>query len=72
VSVCEVVLEIGERDKASQGTVWAGCVGDPFDIGAAVVVITAGKEHERAELDRAHSLAAQLADGQVRALEDVV
>jgi hypothetical protein len=35
--VCEVVVEIGKLDKASQGTVWAGCVGDAFHIGAVVV-----------------------------------
>ena len=53
VRVCEVVFEIGELDKASQGAVWAGCVGDAFHIGAVVVVFTARKEHKRAELDRA-------------------
>ena len=67
-----MVFEIGELDEASQGAGWAGCVGDPLDMGAVVLVITAPKEHKRAELDRAHSLAAQLADGHVRVLEDVM
>ena len=70
--VCEVVFEIGELDNPSQGAVWTGCVGDAFDIGAVVVVFTARQEHKRTELDRARSLGAQLADGQVRTLEDVV
>jgi hypothetical protein len=57
-----VVFEIGELDKASQGAVWAGFVGDAFHIGAVVVVCIACKEHKCTELDRAQSLGAQLAE----------
>jgi hypothetical protein len=67
-----VVFEIGELDKASQDTGWAGCVGDAFHIGAVVVVFIAPKEHKRTELDRAQSLGAQLTEGKVRMFEDVV
>ena len=67
-----MVFEIGKLDYPSEGTGWAGCVGDAFDICAVVVVFIACKEHKRAELDRANSLGAQLADGQVRPLKDVV
>ena len=67
-----MVFEIGELDKASQGPVWAGFVGDAFHIGAVVVVFIACKEHKRTELDRAQSLGAQLAEGEVRTFEDVV
>ena len=61
-----MIFEIGELDKASQGPVWAGFVGDAFHIGAVVVVFIACKEHKRTELDRAQSLGAQLAEGEVR------
>jgi hypothetical protein len=67
-----VVFEIGELDKASQDTGWAGCVGNAFHIGAVVVVFIARKEHKRTELDRAQSLCAQLTEGEVRMFEDVV
>lgn len=71
-TVCEMVREIGELDNASQSTRWAECIGDPLHVEAVVVAFRARKKHQRAELDGAYPAGAQLADREVRALQDVV
>jgi hypothetical protein len=68
----EVVFEIGELDNPSQGARWAGCVSDALHVSAVVVAFGAGEKHKRAELNRAQPPGAQLADGDVRALQHVV
>jgi len=54
--------------NAPERVVWAGCVGDALRAGVVVVVFSAGQERRRAELTRAQSLSAVLADAHTRAL----
>jgi hypothetical protein len=70
--VSEMVSEISELDNASQSTRWAGCVGDSLHVEAVVVAFRACQKHQCAELNRAYSPGAQLADRELRTLEDVV
>ena len=67
-----MVIEISELDKASQSTRWAGCVGDSLHVGAVVVVLRLCQKYERAQLYRAYSPNAQLADREVCTFQHVV
>jgi hypothetical protein len=65
-----MVIEIGELNHARQSTRWTGRVGDSLHI--AAVAYRAGQKHERAELYRAYTSDAQLADREIGALQHVV
>jgi len=67
-----MIFEVGELDHPSQPARRAGCRDDAPDMRAVVVFFSTSEKHERAELNGAHSLSAQVVDGEVRALKNVV